>query len=269
MRSNQHTVLAGIAAIVLLAGTGLALAQDAAKNQKQPGAASRPNAARPAATQQIKPGPANPRGPSAQNTEEKGKGPMAAQRNTGQKAQSSAAMQQGKTPNAQDKNRTAQQINRGSKANKLRLGENRTARTQRTKMSRTARTAQQRQTAQGQGQRKGFEGLQGNATKELQNGTVGQNGTGAAGMKVQLSDQQRSQIRETVIGSRNAPRVGQVDFAVQPGTVIPRGRIHVVPVPRTLVRIEPEWRGYLYFVYEDELIIVNPRDMRIVAVVNV
>jgi uncharacterized protein DUF1236 len=254
MRTKQHTVLAGIAAIVLLAGTGLALAQDAAKDQKQPGAAPQPKAAPPAATQQIKPGPANNPGPSAQKTEEKGKGSMATQQSTGQKAQSKAVMEQGKTLNAHDKNRTAQQINRGSKANK---------------MSRTTSAAQLRQTAQGQEQRKGLQGLQGNATKELQNGTVGQNAQGAAGMNVQLTDQQRTQIRDTVIGARNAPRAGQVDFAVAPGTVIPRGRIHVVPVPRTLVRIEPEWRGYLYFVYEDELIIVNPRDMRIVAVVNV
>jgi hypothetical protein len=44
-------------------------------------------------------------------------------------------------------------------------------------------------------------------------------------------------------------------------------RIHVVPVPETLVRIEPEWRGFLYFVYEDEVVIVSPDDMKIVAVV--
>ena len=35
----------------------------------------------------------------------------------------------------------------------------------------------------------------------------------------------------------------------------------------TLVRIEPEWRGFLYFVYEDEVVIVSPDDMKIVAVV--
>jgi uncharacterized protein Smg (DUF494 family) len=61
--------------------------------------------------------------------------------------------------------------------------------------------------------------------------------------------------------------VSNVDFDVTVGTVIPRGRIHVVPVPETLVRIEPEWRGFLYFVYEDEVVVVNPRDMKIVAVI--
>ena len=32
------------------------------------------------------------------------------------------------------------------------------------------------------------------------------------------------------------------------GTVIPRNGIEIVPVPETLVQIEPEWRGFLYFV---------------------
>ena len=51
--------------------------------------------------------------------------------------------------------------------------------------------------------------------------------------------------------------------------MIPRNGIEIVPVPETLVQIEPEWRGFLYFVYEDEIVIVNPDDMRIVAVVPV
>ena len=96
-----------------------------------------------------------------------------------------------------------------------------------------------------------MEGLQGNAT----------------GMNVQLNEKQRNEIRTTVINGHGAPRVSHVDFDVTVGTVIPRGKIHVVPVPETLVRIEPEWRGFLYFVYEDEVVIVNPTNMRIVAVI--
>jgi hypothetical protein len=86
-------------------------------------------------------------------------------------------------------------------------------------------------------------------------------------MHARLTDEQRTQIRNTVINARGAPRVSEVNFDVTVGTVIPRGRIHVVPISATLVQIEPEWRGFLYFVYEDEVVIVNPRDMRIVAVV--
>jgi Protein of unknown function (DUF1236) len=85
------------------------------------------------------------------------------------------------------------------------------------------------------------------------------------GADVRLNDQQRTKIRDTVIGAHDAPRVGHVNFDVRIGTVVPRRDIHVVRVPETLVQIEPEWRGFLYFVYEDEVVVVNPRDMRIVA----
>ena len=39
--------------------------------------------------------------------------------------------------------------------------------------------------------------------------------------------------------------------------MVPR-TVRVAPVPVTLVEIEPAWRGYMYFVYEDEIIIVEP-----------
>jgi hypothetical protein len=43
----------------------------------------------------------------------------------------------------------------------------------------------------------------------------------------------------------------------------------VVEVPATIVRIHPQWKGYRYFVYNDEIIIVEPRTLRIVAVLDV
>lgn len=86
---------------------------------------------------------------------------------------------------------------------------------------------------------------------------------------VKFSERQRTTIKRTIINSRHAPKVGHVDFDVRVGTVVPRGSIHITTVPETLVRIEPRWRGYLYFVYEDEIVVVNPHDMRIVAVVAV
>jgi len=109
----------------------------------------------------------------------------------------------------------------------------------------------------------------GGGNTNAQRGRTGMEGPqgNASGMNVQLNEKQRSEIRTTVINGHGAPRVGHVDFDVTVGTVIPRGKIRVVPVPETLVRIEPEWRGFLYFVYEDEVVIVNPRDMRIIAVV--
>ncbi|MGB7037146.1 MAG: DUF1236 domain-containing protein [Xanthobacteraceae bacterium] len=102
-----------------------------------------------------------------------------------------------------------------------------------------------------------LKGLQGNASIPMQ------------GSRVNLTSQQRSRIRDTVIDARGAPRVGHVNFDVTVGTQVPRDRVHVVRVPETLVRIDPQWHDYLYFIVEDQVVIVNPRDMRIVAVLDV
>ena len=45
----------------------------------------------------------------------------------------------------------------------------------------------------------------------------------------------------------------------------PRGR----GAGPTIVRIHPRWKGYRYFVYNDEIIIVEPRTLKIVAVLDV
>jgi len=84
---------------------------------------------------------------------------------------------------------------------------------------------------------------------------------------VQLSAEQRAQIRKAIIEARNAWRVSSVDFDLAVGSVVPRGPVQVVPVPDVLVQIKPEWRGLLYFVYDSEIVIVDPSDMRIVAIV--
>ena len=84
---------------------------------------------------------------------------------------------------------------------------------------------------------------------------------------VQLSAEQRARIRKAIIEARNAWRVSSVDFDLAVGSVVPRGPVQVVPVPDLLVQIKPEWRGLLYFVYDSEIVIVDPGDMRIVAIV--
>jgi hypothetical protein len=99
-------------------------------------------------------------------------------------------------------------------------------------------------------------GLQGNASGQMQG-------------QPQLSEEQRRHIRQTLIDARGARRVGHVDFDVRVGTQIGRGRIHLIRVLDALVQIDPEWEGFLYFVYEDEIVVVDPNDMEIVAVLPV
>jgi len=70
-----------------------------------------------------------------------------------------------------------------------------------------------------------------------------------------------------LVGNR-APRVTHVDFSVSVGVAVPRS-VHLVTVPTEIVEIHPDWRGFLYFVYEDEIIIVDQRSHKIVAVLDV
>jgi Protein of unknown function (DUF1236) len=93
--------------------------------------------------------------------------------------------------------------------------------------------------------------------------TVGAAGGGA----VNLTTEQRTTIRNEVL-TTSAPRVTNVNFSVSVGTVVPSS-VRVVEVPPTIVRIHPQWKGYRYFVYNDEIIIVEPRTLKIVAVLDV
>jgi hypothetical protein len=85
---------------------------------------------------------------------------------------------------------------------------------------------------------------------------------------VTFSTEQRTKIRETVLRGGNAPRVTNINFSINVGTAVPR-TVRVIAVPEVIVDIHPDWRGFLYFVYEDEIVIVDPNTYRIVAVLDV
>jgi Protein of unknown function (DUF1236) len=88
------------------------------------------------------------------------------------------------------------------------------------------------------------------------------------GGNVSFSTEQRTKIRETVLKEKNAPRVSKVDFSIREGTVVPR-TVRVVEIPDVIVEIHPEWRGYKYFLVNEELVVVDPATLRIVAVIDV
>ena len=93
--------------------------------------------------------------------------------------------------------------------------------------------------------------------------------SGGGGGSVTLSTEQRTKIRTTVLQSKSAPRVTNVNFSIRVGTVVPRDRVKWVAVSPILVEIHPEWRGYVYFIVDDQIIIVEPRSGKIVAVLEV
>jgi Protein of unknown function (DUF1236) len=94
----------------------------------------------------------------------------------------------------------------------------------------------------------------------------GQQRTGDAGHKT-LTVEQKTKVRETVLRGGSAPRVTSVNFRISVGTVVPT-TVRVVELPPVLIEYYPDWRGYFYFVYNDEIIIVD-RNHHIVAVLEV
>jgi hypothetical protein len=94
----------------------------------------------------------------------------------------------------------------------------------------------------------------------------GQTKGAMATSNVSLTSEQKTTIRNTVITS--GPKVTSVNFDIKVGIAVPR-TVKVAPVPAMLIEIQPAWRGYMYFVYADEIIIVEPRTLRIVAVLEV
>ena len=271
MRSTRTMLLAGIAALALVAGNGLASAQEKSESGK---------GATPHATQQMNHGGTSSQ--SSQGTQAQEHGSMSKQ---GQRAEDAGKASAGEKAATGQNRAQKEEQNRSSAQSNEKKGTTATE----NERSKRSNTAQERERKGGQNAAE--RGRNGNTAAEQQNRTGGtaaqqQNRTGggntnaergrtgmeglqgnASGMNVRLTDQQRTEIRSTVINGHGAPRVAHVDFDVTVGTVIPRGRIHVVAVPETLVRIEPAWRGFLYFVYEDEVVVVNPNDMKIVAVV--
>jgi hypothetical protein len=124
--------------------------------------------------------------------------------------------------------------------------------------------AQPPRTGQGQTQQAPT-GAQRQAPTGAQQQQTGQPSTGAT--SATLSTEQRTRIRESVLRGGNVNRVSNVNFNIRVGTVVPRS-VHLVAVPPTIVEVHPAWRGFLYFVVNDEIIIVEPGTLRIVAVIT-
>jgi hypothetical protein len=92
--------------------------------------------------------------------------------------------------------------------------------------------------------------------------TVGQAGAGA-----KLSTEQRTKI-STVIKGQNIRPANNVNFSISVGTHVPKN-FEFHPLPVEIVSIYPRWRGYEMFLVGDQVVVVNPRTLEIVAVLDV
>ena len=96
--------------------------------------------------------------------------------------------------------------------------------------------------------------------------TRSQTTTGQAGAGAKLSTEQRTKITSVIREQHVAP-VNNVNFSISVGTRVPR-EVSFHPLPAQIVTIYPEWRGYEYFLVRDQIVVVDPRTLEIVAVLR-
>lgn len=287
MKKNRLMIAAAVAA--LTAGSGPALAQDSSKPQ---GGASAPSAQHPSAQQpsaqqpkaqapsggmKSTTGAGESKGAETKGAAEQHKGSSAQKvddkASTNKMGQEKAQDSKSKSTSGQAPTQSEKKEQRGTTGQSGQMEKNRSGQT--TGQAPSQGQTQQQRSTTGQGMQPGQGTTQQRQGTE-QRGTNGQVG-GQAGTSsststststsANLSTEQRTRIHEVIVKDRSAPRVSNVDFSINVGTVVPRGKVKFAPLPREIVEIQPAWRGYEFFLVRDEIIVVDPGTLRIVAVI--
>jgi len=105
------------------------------------------------------------------------------------------------------------------------------------------------------------------STTQSQSGTsVQSQTTGQAGAGAKLSTEQRTKIT-SVIREQHVQPLNNVNFSIAVGTRVPRD-VRFYPLPREVVTIYPEWRGYEFVLVNSQIIVIDPRTFEIVAILD-
>jgi len=86
-----------------------------------------------------------------------------------------------------------------------------------------------------------------------------------SGPPAALSSEQHTKIRDT-LRVEKSERLTSVPFSTKVGEAIP-GTVHLYVLPVSIMEYAPQYRGYEYILVGDEILIVDPRTLRIVAVI--
>ena len=255
-RKNKLMIAAAVAA--LMTGSGFALAQDSSPATKAPSAAPAekmapaPNAAQkaPSAAEQKAPSAADK---GAQKSEDKS---LPSKRSSqSAPANKSKSETTGQAPSSQggDKGTTTKSDTTKSDTTK---SDTTTQSPSKATQDKAGTTSQPNQPNQATGP----------GSTQKSGGTAGTTTNNTTNVSVNLSPEQRTRIHQVIVSDRSAPRLARVDFQLNVGVAVPRS-VKLAPVPTTIVEIQPSWRGFEYFLVGEEIVIVNPRTMEIVAVV--
>jgi hypothetical protein len=223
----RHTLLATVAATALIAGAGLASAQGTGETREAPGATTH-----------------EPKAPGGKMDQ-----------------QPNSVPQKSQAPNAQAPMKPAPTAQAPAQETPAPTAQ---APAQVPTKEKPAETAQAPSVAKPQAAEHG-----GNAqTSEPPNSRMAP-GTARdetkSGPPAALSTEQHAKIRDT-LRVEKSERLTNVPFSTKVGGVIP-GTVHLYVLPVSIVEYAPQYRGYEYFLVGDEILIVDPRTMRIVAVI--
>ncbi|MBT9288030.1 DUF1236 domain-containing protein [Prosthecodimorpha staleyi] len=94
------------------------------------------------------------------------------------------------------------------------------------------------------------------------------NDRSGAKLTFKLRGEEKVKITSTLVERARPVDKTKIKFKINVGTVVPRGSIQLYEVPTTVISLVPEYRGYQYFVVDDEIIIVEPSTFQIVEVVD-
>jgi hypothetical protein len=87
-----------------------------------------------------------------------------------------------------------------------------------------------------------------------------------SGPPAALSSEQHAKIRDT-LRIEKSERLATVPFSTKVGEAIP-GTVHLYVLPVSIMEYAPQYRGYEYILVGNEILIVDPRTLRIVAVID-
>jgi len=100
--------------------------------------------------------------------------------------------------------------------------------------------------------------------KSDRDSTTGQGAAGKAGGSV--TAEQRTRITTTIRQSNVRP-VTNVNFNIRVGSAIPRS-VTLNPLPAGVVEVYPDWRGYRFILVGNDILVIDPDTYEIVAVLD-
>jgi hypothetical protein len=249
-----------VAAAALIAGTGFAYAQGTGTSRDAPSGGS--------AVQQNAPSTGNAGGPAQINRDAaEPKGPS-----SGMKASQSDQKlpSDQKSPGGAKNQRAQDDMKAGTKGEKS-ADDNMKQDNMKGDRSKSMSSETNEKGAAGKDRdmkAEGREGRNDNMNAETKGGAADSRTqtTGQVGGGARLSGEQRTRI-STVFRDQRIEPLNNVNFSIAVGSRVPRD-ISFHPLPAEVVTIYPEWRGYEFVRVRDQILVINPRTLEIVAVLE-